>query len=326
MDQSTFRLKDIFSPHEAWRRSKLLSEGRKLVHYTSADNAIKILRSSNIWMRNVRVMNDFMEVDHGISMINRSLYAPVETPTEEGIRAVVAALNELFPGLGDEVIQMFQQWYWTIRNRTHVTCLSEHDPHTENEHGRLSMWRSYSANHVGVALVINPLPFYALNDGLGAFSSPVFYFDDSQLKSMLIQIVTNIRANRELLAVTNPVLIKGQLFLLLRSIAHCTKHPGFAEEQEWRIMHTNGLDNAGSLFMEVDTVSGVPQPVIKLPLKNDVSKGVTGISIPEILERVIVGPTQFPEVISDALASEMAKAGISDFNTKLTRSTIPLRT
>ena len=188
------------------------------------------------------------------------------------------------------------------------------------------MWRSYSSNQVGVAVVINPLPFYALNDALWAFSSPVFYFDDQQLKAMLFQIVGNVRAQRDFIAASSREWIKGSFFRLLRSIAHCTKHPGFAEEQEWRIMHTNSMDDPGLLRMEVEAVAGIPQPVIKLPLVNDPAKGVTGISVPEILERVIIGPTQYPEVIADALIQEMTLAGVRDAAGKVARSTIPLRT
>lgn len=326
MDQTDFLLREIFYPHESFRRTNLLNNGRKLVHYTSADNAIKIIANQTIWMRNVRVMNDFMEVDHGMTLIMRSLHAPVDSQTEEGIRALVRILNDIHAGVGDEVVNLFQQWYPTIRNRTHVTCLSEHDPIKEGEHGRLSMWRSYSSNQVGVALVINPLPFYAVSDALGAFSSPVFYADDASLKAILMHTVANVQARRDLVAQTDRDTVKGHLFMLLRSIAHCTKHPGFAEEQEWRVMHTAGLDAPGALYSEVETVAGIPQPVLKIPLRNDPAKGIAGITIPEILERVIIGPTQHPEVIADALAHEMAKANIADPYGKVTRCTIPLRT
>jgi len=154
----------------------------------------------------------------------------------------------------------------------------------------------------------------------------VFYFDDQQLKGMLMQIVNNLVSRRDMVAATDPQDIRGHFFLLLRSIAHCTKHPGFMEEQEWRVMHTIGLDPPGPLLREVETIAGIPQPVIKLPMRNDPTNGITGITIPEILERVIIGPTQFPEVIGDALMLEMTNAGIGDAQNRLTRSSIPLRT
>ncbi len=58
------------------------------------------------------------------------------------------------------------------------------------------MWRSYNANQVGVGLVINPIPLYSLNDKFGAFSSPVYYFDDGKLRDVLFTIAENIDSNR----------------------------------------------------------------------------------------------------------------------------------
>lgn len=325
MSEEMFKMRDIFAPEEARRRNELLKNGRRLIHYTSAANAMSICRNNQVWMRNVRCMNDFMEVEHGFQLLQRSFTPPIDSETEKGLRAVAAAVNEIFPGLSEETIKLFEGWLPALRNKTYVTCLSEHDA-SENEFGRLSMWRSYSSNQVGVGLVINPLPLYNLSDTFGAFSSPVHYFGDAELRDVFFEVAKNMADNREFLVGQGREAIKGIFFLVLRSVAMCSKHPGFREEQEWRIMHTQGLDDQGALTLDVECINGVPQPVFKIPLKDQADGSLTGISIPQLVERVIIGPTQFPLAVYDALVMELEKAGMADAGSKVVYSAIPLRT
>ncbi len=188
------------------------------------------------------------------------------------------------------------------------------------------MWRSYTANQVGVGLIINPLPLYSLNDTFGAFSSPVYYFDDAKLRGLFLEIAANISTNRDFLQSKGREAIKGYFCLLLRTVAMCTKHPGFFEEKEWRIMHTEKLDEQGILELDVETIAGIPQPVYKIPLQDQAASGMTGISIPDLFEHVLIGPTQFPIPVWDAIVIELQKAGVVDAESKVSYSNIPLRT
>lgn len=320
-----FKLRDIFAPHEGKRRNDLIKFGRRLIHYTSAANAVSIFRNNTVWMRNVRCMNDYMEVEHGFQLMQRSFEPPVDSETEKGLRAVKATMDRTIPDLFDEVVRRFDGWLPALRQKTFVTCLSEHDQ-SENDFGRLSMWRSYSSNQVGVGLVINPLPLYSLTESFGAFSSPVYYYGDFELRDMFFEVSGNIDANQDYLLNKDKEEIMGYLFLLLRSVAMCSKHPGFHEEKEWRIMHTQGLDEQGALTLDVECINGVPQSVFKIPLKDHTQSGMLGISIPDILERVIIGPTQFPLAVWDALVVELDKIGVKDAQNKVVYSNIPLRT
>lgn len=198
--------------------------------------------------------------------------------------------------------------------------------HLKMTTARLSMWRSYTANQVGVGLIINPLPLYSLNDTFGAFSSPVYYFNDNDLRDLFLEIANNISTNKDFLQSKGREEIKGYFCMLLRAVAMCTKHPGFLEEKEWRIMHTEELDERGNLELDVECIAGIPQPVYKIPLEDDVPKGMTGISIPDLLEHVLIGPTQFPIPVWDAIVIELEKAGVKDAQSKVSYSNIPLRT
>lgn len=325
MIDDEFKLREIFAPHESRRRDHLIKNNLRLIHYTSAAAAVSVIRNRAVWMRNVRCMNDFMEVEHGFQLMQRSFVPPIDDEAEKGLRTVATALDSVFPELSKESFDWFNGWLFELRNKTYVTCLSEHDP-TEKEFGRLSMWRSYTANQVGVGLVINPLPLYSLSQTFGAFSSPVYYFGDEALRDVFLEISSAITTNREFLESKGRESIKGFFCMLLRGIAMCTKHPGFHEEREWRIMHTQRLDELGALIVDVETVNGIPQPIYKIPLQDHQESGMTGISIPDLLESVIIGPTQFPIPVWDAIALELEKAGVKDAEAKISYSGIPLRT
>lgn len=74
------RLASIFLPRYWERVERLKFSGNKLAHYTSAATALSILKNHEIWMRNTRCMNDFLEVKYGINLFksfagNRSLFS-----------------------------------------------------------------------------------------------------------------------------------------------------------------------------------------------------------------------------------------------------------
>lgn len=319
------KLSDIFAPHEARRRADLLQNNRSLVHYTSAESAISIIRGNEVWMKNVRCMNDFREVEHGFDLLRRAYQKPDDNDAEIGLRAVCKALDEIFPDLANETISLFDHYLEKLRLQTHIVCLSEHDK-SEDDYGRLSMWRGYGSAGVGVGLVINPLPLYAVAENFGAYSSPVFYSDERDVMELFLEVAQNIRRNVEFVASTNKKVVKGMFFLLLRALAICSKHKGFSEEQEWRIMHTKDLDDRGALDYGVQILGGVPQPVFKLSFNDRPDLGMTGISIPNLLKRVIIGPTQYPLAVFDAFCEVLAEAGVKEPQKMVVCSDIPLRT
>lgn len=270
-------------------------------------------------------MNDRREVDHGFDLLRKAYTPPVDSAPEIGLHAIRSALNEFHPGLMDETIVLFDQWFETMRTSTHIVCLSEHEA-DEDEYGRLSMWRAYGSGTVGVGLVISPMPLYLLADNFGAFSSPVYYCDEQDIMELFLEIAANIRREKELLLKVGSEEVKQYLFQLLRSLSICSKHKGFREEREWRIMHTKGLDDQGALKHGVEILDGVPQPVFKLQFENRADLGMTGISIPQLLTRVIIGPTDYPDAVREAFCEVLTGVGVSDPQELVICSDIPLRT
>ena len=108
-----------------------------------------------------------------------------------------------------------------------------------------------------------------------------------------------------------------------------TKHPGFSEEREWRVIYTPKFSLTGSrtsrLEGKIVTLGGVPQRIFALKLENVPEEGFLGATLPELLIEVIIGPTQFPWPIYDALVEKLQVAGVADAQNKVRVSNIPLR-
>jgi hypothetical protein len=310
------RLAQIFLPHMYEESLRIKKAETRFVHYTNASAAMEILRSKTIWMRNSSCMNDVSEVRYGLQRVWRTY-----RDTEAGKR-FRDVLNGLFAGFSEEIEKQFNGWTPQFLTNTYLTCLSEHQ-NVEDENGRLSMWRAYGET-TGVALVIKNHPFLDPSEGLGAYASPVAYLDDKQFEERFAQIVRNIGDETKLLHDLGREDIINRIFHMLRFAALSTKHPGFAEEKEWRVLFGPTLQSSKWITSEIITLNGVPQPVYKLPLENIPEVSLVA-GIPDLLDRIIIGPTQFPVALGSAFEQLLTNAGVKDAEKKINLSGIPLR-
>lgn len=76
---------------------------------------------------------------------------------------------------------------------------------------------------------------------------------------------------------------------------------------------------------EIEVVQGVPQPVYKIPLKDIPEAGLFGITIPALIDRIIIGPTRDPLAIVEEFADLLAKADVEEPYKKIFVLNIPLR-
>src|SRR5712664_1310320 len=73
--QLALRLERIFMPQARKQRIQAGFDDEhvqtpiRFVHYTSAEAALKIIRSKRMWMRNTTCMTDYREVQHGLKII-----------------------------------------------------------------------------------------------------------------------------------------------------------------------------------------------------------------------------------------------------------------
>jgi hypothetical protein len=310
------QIQRIFFPYTAQRTRDLIATGGRFVYYTTAETATQILRNRQVWMRSTMAMNDYLEVEHGFNCLDAAY-------TSESGAAFNRALDVCFPGLADELKDFFNAWLPGIRQETYLTCVSEHLTE-EDHHGRLSMWRAYGGQ-AGVALVINGDVLFRESHAIGAYSSPVAYLTPDTFATEFRRVADGISAEAEYLRTLDRDIVKSHAFNMLRFAMLCTKHPGFREEREWRIVASPAMHPSELLPSSVEVVRGTPQLVLKLDLQNHTEQGLTGLALPELLNRIIIGPCDFPFMIVKAFRQLLAEAGVPGPEKKLFISDIPLR-
>lgn len=320
------------------RMAQARRDGRRFVHYTSAEAAISIIEKGEVWLRNSSVMNDYSEIAHGELCLRYIFYGDNETKARSE-----QVLELVQPGLHAAVAAAFEESAGQRRAYTYLISISEHgDPNPrpglvdpEETYGRLSMWRAYGSGG-GVAFVFNQEPFFSPSNVLNAFTSPVFYGNPNDFGMEWERMLAGVEQNIDLIRQMEPNAFFNTLSLAVHFASLTTKHPGFSEEREWRItyspspadehMDDDSFNRSSPLGREFRTINGLPQRIYKLPMRDYPEDGFTGATLPAMLNKVIIGPTQYPMVIADTLHMALSRAGVENVADKLIASHIPLRT
>lgn len=310
------RIESIFFPYATERIAKVRDTKTRFVHYTSAEVAMQILSNREVWMRNATTMNDYMEVTHGFECLRKAYDG------DDG-QQLKQTMDALFPGLWGELETRFNAWLPVLRNDTYLTCISEHCD-TEDRHGRLSMWRAYGGT-TGVALVMNSAVFVTESTALKAYTSPVSYLDSDTFANEFRRVSNTLKSEENLVRSLGKETVLNLLFQAFRFAVLCTKHPGFHEEREWRVIYSPTMEKSDHIQEFTQAVRGVPQKIHKIPLHNIPEEGFFGAEIPELLERIIIGPTEYPMAIYQAFHKLLQDAGVADPESRIFTSDIPLR-
>jgi len=299
------------------------SPNDRFVYYTDADTAMKIIEHQEIWLRNALVMNDYTEIRYGLSHIRNVLFASNDA---SGVFAAVA--NVLDSSAAAHVQQRLiselreKDWFWQME--TYLACLSRHKD-KEDTTGRLSMWRAYG----DVAVVMNGAAFAAPASDQGTpYSAPVLYLDRdkygarlSKVAKTLLDYAHVLKANWQI----DPENIVNAFAWLAYSVAIRAKHPGFSEERELRVVFHPSMSLHPHMVQKQVVIDGVAQTVWALKLVHDPANGLTGADLPNLLERIIIGPTAHPHVTRGAFVQRLAAAGVPNALKKVIVSDIPLR-
>jgi len=290
----------------------------RFVQYTSADAAMSIIQNKEIWLRNVQCMNDYLEVEHGISCLVSSF-----TNEDEGAK-FKTVMESIFPGFINEFTNLFDGWLPSLRSSTYITCLSEH-PTNEDKYGRLSMWRAYGGKR-SVALVMNASVFRSESDALAAYTYPVEYQDSYSFNTEFGKLVSRIELEKDFILSLGKEMTINYLFQLFKAYALCVKHPGFHEEREWRVVYNPEIISSKYITTDIESIDGVPQEVHKIALKNIPEENFNGATIPELIERIIIGPNDHQLVLGDTFIKLLEEAGCDNAAERIHYSGIPLRT
>lgn len=292
---------------------------------------MKILRSQRMLLRNSSLMNDFSEVQHGLNCLSFAYNGPAGERLKVAMREVQADLPAILENNFNSLRNDFQ-------NETYLISISEHGDLIEGDaledaHGRLSMWRAYGSRN-GVAFVFQNTPFVTESDVLHAYTSPVIYANPDTFVPYFEEVVSSVEQNLDFLKQFGGKTFHDALMLAFRFAVQSTKHPAFREEREWRViysptlLHKDGIlteEQLKRVPTEVLVLNGVPQRVFAIPFKNYEDEGFTGATVPELIDRVLIGPTSDTMAIQHAFVSELTLLGVPDAETKVAWAGVPLR-
>lgn len=314
-----YKTDEVFFPSLHSSRLNIQDLKYKFAHYTTADVATSIFRNKQLWMRNTQAMNDSSEVMHGLQNLSELRFQPVWAD-------FIKVLDSLELGLAAEVSTIFDDYSGQIQDSTFITCVSEHSA-ADDEFGRLSMWRAYGGRQ-GVALIFRAETVEIHNEPLLVQAMPVTYTNRAGFIRMFEDFVDGLKKeeNADHLKKLDKN-TRRNLFvhsLLLNAI--CTKHPGFQEEREWRIISAPPL-LSGSEFVstDIESVRGLPQIVKKMNLRDKPESNIIGVELHNLIEKVIIGPCDFPTILRDAICIDMRKAGFESPEEMVVISGIPYR-
>lgn len=315
------KFRKVLMPFLDQKRSEVLGKRYEFAHYTSASTAISIISRKTVWLRNARLMNDFSEIEHGDRLLKAAWR---DQELGERLKRILRAVDSKIP---DNVAKILDGQAAHRYFESYLLSISEHgNPESvndEDKYGRLSMWRAYGGN-CNVALIFKTEAFLDENNTIGAFASPVAYHDESSFQRYFGDYLDGLERNIDFLR----DLGKEGLSSIISWIFHVStvslKHPGFAEEREWRIVLSPTLATNHSLNRSLEIIDGIPQTVYKLTLDGTGASGER-FSIKNILRKIIVGPTDQPAIVAQALIGALLDAGFEGADGLVEYSGIPLR-
>ncbi len=291
-----------------------------LAHYTSMQVLEQILANEEIWFSHPLLMNDIDEVYFGI---------------DSGLQILQQNSRILEKSL--RTTDRFEKFHSQVRayqidfekhhlKDSYIFCLSEHD--CNDNDGLLSMWRGYGGNGNGAALVfdtskltlVDGSPFVLDRVRYGTYQQQLSYF--GTLAERVAGFLREINITDDEL-----YLVAGAYFTRLKQVALFTKHSGFREEKEWRVVYFSELDRKQLMKERLGYVNGPRRVEPKLKLKLEHIEGISApdLSMDNLLTTILLGPMASSEFAHGTIGRMLDLIGKPQFKDRLVTSSIPFR-
>ncbi len=290
-----------------------------LAHYTSLDSIEKILRSGEFWLSNPLYMNDWEELRFG-------MHAGAQALRESQLLKDACETTDAHEALLSRFDRLFGDFDNTHALDVYVLCLSAHP--VGNTDGVLSMWRGYGAQGNGAALILDSTAF-PKHGRLPLTLGPVVYATHAERVEWLNEKVSALASAISHHAKTeqNMDCAAQCLFQRLMLFALFTKHTGFVEEREWRVVYTMQTDfnqvmseSLGYLL----TGKGV-EPKLKLKLTELRPDPESDSTSPQLISQVLLGPSQSTTLARASIRRMLSLIGHEQLCERLVASGIPFR-
>ena len=252
-----------------------------LAHYTSIKTLERIAETGEIWFSNPLYMNDVDELRYGMALGLEAVR------THQGLRHACP------PDHYNALLDAFGKLYTAFDNDAafdvYVFSCSEHDAQIGDD-GLLSMWRGYGGDGNGVAIVFD------LSRLLGHPGSPLLmrqvqYLSYEESEAWMVDKLDQFARTLARLGGPPEAMPRAAaaLFERIKLFALFTKHRGFHEEREWRVVYLREHDRHEVLTQQLHYAIGERgiEPRLRLTME---SLGPQAPAIEALVERIILGP------------------------------------
>ncbi len=290
-----------------------------IAHYTSLVNLEKILSNEEVWLSNPLFMNDLEEVrfgvNNGVNLVNNSDKIRIALVSDTRISSFYKEFDIAFGRYAEDLV--FDLY---------VMCFSRHDP--KNTDGMLSMWRGYGSNGQGAALVIDTSKVTVEGKSPLAFA-PVSYATPDERREFLsskIEAVAKFISEND---IPDEYVhsLAAALFKRICLFAVFSKHSGFQEEDEWRLVYFKDRDENKRLepyFDYTNSADGI-QPKLKLPTGSLSGVIKEDFELSSIIHSIIVGPTSSSALTQLSIDRMLEKVQMPELKNRIRLSGIPYR-
>jgi hypothetical protein len=296
-----------------------------LAHYTSVSIIEQILRTNQVWLSNPLYMNDLQEMREGIRLAFHEFPVAARRAggSENRTQRLIQAFNHYVAYLESETSL-----------DTYVFCLCTHDPNTD---GLLSMWREYGSRGNGAALVFNiERVNFAPNNPL--IIAPVVYANSQERQKQLrVHLNAWVTITQSLNLEDDHLWVAAlAAFIFTKVIALTTKHHGFSEEREVRVIYIPEYDPRGFLKPCLDYHIGPRglEPKLKYVFgrsypstdgRNPPDEIRPHAHITDLLEFILLGPTISSRLAQKSFERMLERIELQSFSDRVFTSAIPLR-
>ena len=289
-----------------------------LAHYTSLDAFEQIMKNDQLWFSHPSFMNDHAEVVSGIKEAQALIF-------EHGALPTAFSTSDDYISFLDGFEQGILDYGFLHIADTYIFSFSVHAKNDFN--GRLSMWRGYGVDGHGVAMVIDPSKLTSTQFSPLIFDK-VHYLEEEERIAWLDDLFDRTAAFLK----QNPLQPNQYhdagrlLFVRVKLASIFSKHVGFKEEDEWRVVYMPDRDVKGLLEDQLSYFNGPRGLEPKLKLKLQPQPGVTDDpSLETLIDRIILGPSRASPILkmtAQRLLAECEKKGLAN---TVHVSTIPFR-
>jgi hypothetical protein len=289
-----------------------------LAHYSSVQSLEGIVKSEELWLSHPMLMNDHEELRWGllegrrIFLEHSGLVEACETP--ERYQSLLSSFTYYFDRFSNE-----------YAHNVYVACFCKHAPNDDD--GLLSMWRAYGASGGGVAIVFDTAKL-SPREQSPLMLHPVSYLSTEE---RLGWIGIKLDQLASLLKKTRPRdedlwYAAWHYFFRLKHFSIFTKHKGFAEENEWRLVYSPDHDETEE-FTEmlgycIDE-RGI-HPKLKLRLGAH-SSGLAFVPLKEVVTSILLGPTASSYLSQVAVKRMLSALGQPELADRVRMCTTPFR-